>query len=208
MLLAFAGIVTLLSGCSAAPRVLPSSSSNGVIRGTLEACGHGPSPTVTLHDKDGQVVATAVWHRPTSSGGTNERTLDFSFTVRPGRYYLTMNNEFQMPPTARQIDLPTDQVFTTHIAACRPSPSRPTEPSTPRSAGESQPGISSSSSRRTGGGWWSKAGDSSTGSPSRDEPPALVRGARQCPRAPRSLAVVDRRADSWRRTSSCAEGSP
>ncbi len=116
LLLAFAGIATLLSGCSGSPTSPPSS--NGTIRGTLEACGPGPSPAVTLHYKDGQIAATAVWHPPSSSEAASKRTLDFSFTVRPGQYYLTMNNEFQMPPQARQITLTASQVFTTHIVAC------------------------------------------------------------------------------------------
>jgi hypothetical protein len=75
---------------------------------------------VTLHDKDGTAVATAVW-RPAASSGTphaNERTLHFSFSVPRGDYYLTMNNEYQTPPQARQVDLSASQTFTTHLVGC------------------------------------------------------------------------------------------
>jgi hypothetical protein len=94
--------------------------SNAVISGTLEACGPGPSPVVTLHDRDGHVVTTAVWH-PVASSGTgsaNKRTVHFSFSVRQGDYYLTMNNEYPMPAQARQIYLTSGQAFVTHILAC------------------------------------------------------------------------------------------
>ena len=94
--------------------------SKALVRGTLKACGPGPSSSVTLHDKDGTAVATAVW-RPAASSGTphaNERTLHFSFSVPRGDYYLTMNNEYQTPPQARQVDLSASQTFTTHLVGC------------------------------------------------------------------------------------------
>ena len=115
-LLAVAGIAVLLSGCSAGPQSEPSS--QGVIRGTLLSCGPA-SPVLTLHERDGRVVATSVWHPPTSGPSVaGKRTLDFSFAIEPGAYYLTMNNEYQMPPQDRQIELVRNQVFTTHIVAC------------------------------------------------------------------------------------------
>ena len=116
MLLTVAGIATILSGCSAGPHGPPPS--DGLVRGTLVSCGPG-SPVVTLHQRNGRVIATARWHPPSSrarSGG--ERTLDFAFVVEPGAYYLTMNNEYQMPPQDRQIELARSQVVTTHIVAC------------------------------------------------------------------------------------------
>jgi len=92
----------------------------GVIRGTLETCGPGPSPAVILHENSGRVIATAVWHPTASSnpGGASKRTLHFSFSAPPGLYYLTMNNEYQMPPQARQIDLTAGRTFKTEIVAC------------------------------------------------------------------------------------------
>lgn len=115
-LLAVAGIAVLLPGCSVGPKSEPPS--QGVIRGTLLSCGPA-SPVVTLHERDGRVVARSVWHPPTPSPSVGgERTLDFSFTIEPGAYYLTMNNEYQMPPRDRQIELVRNQVFTTHIVAC------------------------------------------------------------------------------------------
>lgn len=93
-------------------------STSGVIRGTLASCGPA-SPVVMLHRTDGRVVATSAWHPPSSgTSGGSERTLDFSFAIEPGAYYLTMNNEYQMPPRDRQIELVRNQVFTTHIVAC------------------------------------------------------------------------------------------
>jgi hypothetical protein len=94
--------------------------SSAFVRGSLKVCGPGPSPAVTLHDKAGTVVATAVW-RPASASsttGANTRTLYFSFSVPKGDYYLTMNNEYQTPPQARQIDLSASQTFTTHLVGC------------------------------------------------------------------------------------------
>jgi len=115
-LLAVAGIATTLSGCWTGPQSPPST--NGVIRGTLESCGTA-SPVLMLHRTDGRVVATSAWHAPSSgTSGGSELTLDFSFAIEPGAYYLTMNNEYQMPPQDRQIELGRNQVFTIHIVAC------------------------------------------------------------------------------------------
>jgi hypothetical protein len=90
------------------------------IRGSLVACGPGPLPAVALHRRNGSVVATAVWHAVASSrtSDASRQTLHFSFSVPRGYYYLTMDNEYQMPPQARQISLEAGQTFMTHIVAC------------------------------------------------------------------------------------------
>ncbi len=58
-----------------------------------------------------------MWHG-TWSIRPNMRTLYFSFRVKPGDYYLTMNNDYPMPPGDRQIHLVKSQKFTTVITAC------------------------------------------------------------------------------------------
>jgi hypothetical protein len=93
-----------------------STNPTGVVRGTLQVCDLA-SPVLSLHRNDGKIVATALWHPPAGSGGTARRLLHFSFTERPGHYYLTMNNEYQMPPADRQIHLVAGHHFTTHIVA-------------------------------------------------------------------------------------------
>jgi hypothetical protein len=92
-----------------------SASSKGVVRGTLAVCAVS-SPVLFLHRTDGKVVATASWHPP-ASGASKERVLPFSFTERPGHYYLTMNNDYPMPVPDRQIHLVAGEHFTTHIVA-------------------------------------------------------------------------------------------
>jgi hypothetical protein len=112
--------VLLSSGCADA-----SPNSVGVIRGTLDVCNLD-SPVLFLHRSGGRIVATAVWHPPASSGKTTARVLDFSFSERPGHYYLTMNNEYPMPPADRQIHLVAGHRFTTHIVAgCKIPRDRP-----------------------------------------------------------------------------------
>ncbi len=116
MLVAVAGMATFLSGCSTGLKGPPWS--DGVIRGTLVSCGPG-SPVLMLHQKDGRMIATSRWHPPSSDADEgSKRTLDFSFTIEPGSYYLTMNNEYQMPPQDRQIELVRNQIVTTQIVAC------------------------------------------------------------------------------------------
>jgi hypothetical protein len=94
--------------------------SGAVIRGSFISCGPGPLPAVASHHRNGSVVATTVWHPLASSrtGGASRRTLHFSFSVPRGYYYLTTNNEYRIPPQARQIDLEGGQTFVTHIVAC------------------------------------------------------------------------------------------
>jgi hypothetical protein len=92
----------------------------GVVRGTLQVCVVS-SPVLSLHRAGGKIVATASWHPP-QAGGTKERVLDFSFSERPGHYYLTMNNQYPMPAPDRQIHLAAGQRFTTHIVAGCKSP--------------------------------------------------------------------------------------
>jgi hypothetical protein len=92
--------------------------SGAVIRGTLAACGR-LAPVLTLHQGDGTVVDVSTWRAyPSRTDGEGRRILDFSFTVHPDEYYLTMNNEDQMPPRDRQIGLVGHQVFRTRIVAC------------------------------------------------------------------------------------------
>jgi hypothetical protein len=91
---------------------------SAVIRGTLVACGP-LAPVLTLHRRDGTVVDVSTWRAFSSrKDGEGRRILDFSFTVHPDEYYLTMNNEDQMPPRDRQIDLVGHKVFRTRIVAC------------------------------------------------------------------------------------------
>jgi hypothetical protein len=94
--------------------------SSATIRGNLIACGPGPLPAVALHHRNGSVVAIAVWHSAASSrtSDASKRTLHFSFSVPRGYYYLTMDNEYQMPPQAREIYLGAGRTFVTHIVAC------------------------------------------------------------------------------------------
>jgi hypothetical protein len=111
-------LFALLSSFVATGRSSASTVPTAIIRGTLEVCGPGPAPAVSLHDRDGTVVRTEVWRTGSSARGSGRRTLDFSFSVRRKEYYLTMNNEYQMPPQARQIDLAKHRIFTTRIVAC------------------------------------------------------------------------------------------
>ena len=116
LLTVLGGVLLLDLGCTALPTA--AASPRGVIRGSLVSCSP-EAPALTLQKKDGQVVATSVWHG-TSSTSASERTLYFSFRTKPGNYYLAMNNDFQMPPRDRQIHLSARQIFTTHIVACIP----------------------------------------------------------------------------------------
>ena len=96
MLVAVAGMATFLSGCSAGLESRPLS--DGVV-----SCGPG-SPVVMLHQGDGRVAPSGHVTSP--------------FTVEGGAYYLTMTNEYQMPPQDRQIALVRDQVVAPQIVAC------------------------------------------------------------------------------------------
>jgi hypothetical protein len=112
-LVALAGLAMIIASCSATP--LSAGSSDAVVRGTLAVCGP-EAPTLTLHQMDGKVVSSSVW--PPHTRRVGQRTLDFSFTVQPGEYYLAMNNQDQMPARDRQMDLVGNQAFVTHIVAC------------------------------------------------------------------------------------------
>jgi hypothetical protein len=104
---------------TAAPTgIAAAASASAVIRGTLQTCVRHVAPVVSLHKNDGGIVGRAAWRHPRASSLTGRRTVNFTFTVPPGQYYLTMNNQYQMPPAARQIDIKAHHVFVTHIVAC------------------------------------------------------------------------------------------
>jgi hypothetical protein len=124
VLLGAVGAVAAVTTDSAA-----ASSPSAIIRGTLQSCAPHVTPSVTLHKDDGRIISSADWHHPSASNA-GRRTLKFSFRVSAGQYYLTMNNQYQMPPAARQIDIRAHGVFVTHIVACATNPVRTATPST------------------------------------------------------------------------------
>jgi hypothetical protein len=96
----------------------------GHINGSVtycEAAGSPTAPVVMLHYRDGRTAATSVWHGISVPGDSTDVTVDFAFTELPGYYFLSQDNDYPIPPAARQIHLHAGQTFRTHLDDCSSS---------------------------------------------------------------------------------------
>jgi hypothetical protein len=96
----------------------------GHINGSVTYCEEAGSPTVPvvmLHHRSGRIAATATWHGAGAPSESPNGNVYFAFTEPAGYYYLTQDNDYPIPPAARQIHLHARQTFTTHIEDCSKS---------------------------------------------------------------------------------------